>query len=92
MTMNYEDLEGMLVLGEGGREVGLVTEIAVDVEDWRLVALEVKVNKDVLEEMGMKRPVFGTRTVRVPISQIARIADVILLKTELPDVEFEEKD
>jgi len=92
MIMNYEDLEGMLVLGEGGREVGLVTEIAVDVEDWRLVALEVKVNKDVLEEMGMKRPVFGTRTVRVPISQIARIADVILLKTELPDVEFEEKD
>ena len=81
-----------MVLGKGGREIGVLAGVVIDVEDWQVTHIEVKVNKDVLETMGMKRPVFGTRTIKVPVSQISRSSDAILLEAELPEVLFSDQE
>lgn len=87
-TISFSELEGRTVLGKGGREIGELAGIYIDVDNWKVTYIEVKVLKDVLEDMGMKRPVFGTQTIKVPISQISRTSDAILLEAELSEVSF----
>lgn len=89
--ISFNELKGRMIMGKGGREIGVLTGIDVDVDKWRVTNIEIKVNKDVLEAMGMKRPVFGTQTITVPISQISRTSDAILLETELSEVLFSNK-
>jgi len=87
-ALGYNELKGRTILGKGGREVGELSGILIDVDDWRVTSIEIKVHKDVLEAMGMKRPVFGTQSITVPISQISRTSDAILLEAELSEVQF----
>jgi len=90
-SLSYDELKGRTILGKGGREIGELSGILIDVDDWRVASIEIKVHKDVLEAMGMKRPVFGTQTIAVPISQISRTSDAILLEAELSEVLFSNK-
>jgi sporulation protein YlmC with PRC-barrel domain len=78
----------MRVVGQHGRAVGVVKEVLVNVETWHVECLEVKLNRDTLEELELKRPLLGTQTVRIPTSQVSGASDVIVLKAMLEDLEF----
>jgi hypothetical protein len=41
--------------------------------------------------LSATRPTFGTRTITVPITQISRTSDAILLETELSEFLFKNK-
>ena len=90
-SQSFNELQGRTILDKGGREIGELAEIEIDVDDWRVTSIEIRVHKDVLEDMGMKRPVFGTKNIKVPISQISRTSDAILLEAELSEVLFSNK-
>ena len=90
-SLSYNELKGRTILGKGGREIGELSGILIDADDWRVKSIDIKVHKDALEAMGMKRPMFGTQTITVPISQISRTSDAILLEAELSEVLFSKK-
>jgi hypothetical protein len=60
----------------------------VDVDTWRVVSLEVKLDRQALQDLELKRPLLGTQTVLVPTSQLAGASDVVVLKAELEKMEF----
>ena len=81
-------LMGLDIIGQHGREVGVITDMFADVETWQLQSLEVKLNRETLDELELKRPWFGTQTVLVPVSEISGATDHLVLKHPLEEMEF----
>jgi sporulation protein YlmC with PRC-barrel domain len=81
-------LVGMKIIGQHGREVGVISDMFADVETWHLQSLEVKLNRETLDDLRLKRPWFGTQTVHVPVSEISGATDNLVLKHPLEEMEF----
>jgi sporulation protein YlmC with PRC-barrel domain len=81
-------LVGMKIIGQHGREVGVISDMFGDVETWQLQSLEVKLNRETLDDLKLKRPWFGTQTVHVPVSEISGATDNLVLKHPLEEMEF----
>jgi len=79
---------GMKVIGQHGREIGVIADMSADVETWQLQSLEVKLNRETLGDLKLKRPWFGTQTVHVPVSEISGATDNLVLKCLLEEMEF----
>jgi sporulation protein YlmC with PRC-barrel domain len=81
-------LMGIDIIGQHGREVGVISDMFADVETWHLQSLEVKLNRETLDDLKLKRPWFGTQTVHVPVSEISGATDNLVLKHPLEEMEF----
>ena len=60
--MNAGDLIGKDILCQDGRELGSVKDLVLDFEEWSIHVIVVKLARDVLEKLHMKRPLIGTQT------------------------------
>jgi sporulation protein YlmC with PRC-barrel domain len=81
-------LVGMKIIGQHGREVGVISDMIVDVGTWQLLSLKVKLNREALEDLKLKRPWFGSQTVHVPVGEISGATDNLILKSLLEEMEF----
>ncbi|TVS19403.1 MAG: hypothetical protein EA424_08610 [Planctomycetaceae bacterium] len=81
-------LKGIAIIGQHGREIGAVTDLYIDIETWQCQSLEVKLNRAALEDLKLKRPWFGTQTVRVPVNEISGATENLVLKCVLEELEF----
>lgn len=82
------NLIGMKVIGQHGRDLGVVADVSADVETWQLLTLEVKLNRAALDELKLKRPWFGTQTIHVPVGEVSGATDNLVLMSLLENVEF----
>lgn len=82
------NLIGMKIIGQHGRDIGVVADMSADVETWQLQNLEVKLNRATLDELKLKRPWFGTQTVCVPVGEISGATDNLVLKRPLEEMAF----
>jgi sporulation protein YlmC with PRC-barrel domain len=85
---NVKSLLGMKIIGQHGREIGVISDMFADVETWQLQSLEVKLNRETLDDLKLKLPWFGTQTVHVPVSDISGATDNLVLKCLLEEMEF----
>ena len=81
-------LVGMKIIGQHGREVGIITDMLANVETWQLQSLEVKLNRETLDDLKLKLPWFGTQKVHVPVSDISGATDNLVLKCLLEEMGF----
>lgn len=84
-------LIGMKIIGQHGRDIGVVADMTADVETWQLQTLEVELNRETLEELKLERPWFGTHTVHVPVGEISGATDNLVLKGPLEEMEFSKR-
>jgi sporulation protein YlmC with PRC-barrel domain len=91
------DIVDKKILTQDGREVGYVEAIDVDLETWKVQSMELKLRRDALEALHIKRPLFGTRSARLSVEHVSGVTDSVVLKTgmeelsaKLSDVEHEE--
>ena len=82
----FSELEGRGVITSDGREIGDVADIVLDHESWIVEAIVVKLERDLLEDFHMKRPMFGTQTYQVPTSYISGVGDKVLLGKKLEEL------
>jgi sporulation protein YlmC with PRC-barrel domain len=85
---NVKSLLGMKIIGQHGREIGVIIDMFADVETWQLQSLEVKLNRETLDDLKLERTWFGTQTVRVPASEILGATDNLVLLSRLEEMEF----
>ena len=85
---NVMSLVGMKIIGQHGREVGIITDMLANVETWQLQSLEVKLNRETLDDLKLKLPWFGTQSIHVPVSEISGATDNLVLKCLLEEMEF----
>jgi sporulation protein YlmC with PRC-barrel domain len=86
--INSADLNGKTIVSQDGRRIGRVESVFVDVDNWEVSAVEVKLRRDKLQALELRRPLFGTQTIRIPTDQIAGVGDTIVLRTKLTELSF----
>ena len=84
--IKFSELEGKGVLTQDGREIGVVSDCVVDHEGWSVETLVVKLERDLLEEFHMKRPMFGTQTIQLPTSYVSGVSDRVVLHKKLEEL------
>lgn len=81
-------LIGKKILAQDGLELGHVDSLIVDTETWQVTALGVKVARDKLEQLNLKRRLVGSQSVVVPTSEVAAATDVVMLKGPLSELSY----
>jgi len=86
--MSNNELVGKMIVAGDGREVGEVDNVYIDVAQWRVTAIGVRLRREVLEELHLRRPLLGSQTIRLPVEQVAAVSDTVVLKPALAEVSF----
>lgn len=84
--IKFSELSGKDVISQDGREIGQVSDIALDSSSWRIDTLVVKLERDLLEAFHMKKPVFGTQTIQIPTSHVSGVGDKVILLKKLEEL------
>ena len=73
------EIAGKEVIGSEGDTLGKVTDIQFDEKNWRVLALEVHLEKAVAEEHQLRHRLRKTR-VSVSVDHIQAVGDKVVLK------------
>lgn len=88
MIFGSRHLSGKHVVSQDGVDVGEVQGLEVNVETWAVVALEIKLERDVLERLNLKKPMLGTHSVKLAVDRISGVGDTIVLKATVDEIAF----
>jgi len=87
-------LDGKTVITKDAFNVGKISEAIID-DDWRITHIQVKLTKEAIQELGLKKPYLGNVTVCLPTYYVRSIGDVITLSRnrselkEMPECKIE---
>ena len=70
------------VLTTDGRRIGQMTGIRVDVTTWTVQAIVIRLEKAILDELNIKKPIFSTLTVSMPVNLVSKVSDAVQLNAE----------
>lgn len=85
--VSSRELRGKTVFSRDGRALGDVEGVEFSHDSWRVKGFDVKLRRDVLEEMSLKKPMMGTQTVSIAPDQISGVGDAIILEQRIGAVE-----
>jgi sporulation protein YlmC with PRC-barrel domain len=81
-----EKLLGMQVVGTQGKVVGTVDDINIDVQDWKLPSLVIKIKKDAFESAKMEKWRLGGNRLHVSAQHIIDIGDYVMLEVTAENI------
>ena len=83
MRISGDSLRGRTVIGADGRAIGEVTNILFDSEGWKVECLEVKLRREVGDELGVSHRMFQSATLEIPIRAVQSIGDAVVLSSSI---------
>ncbi|MBX3161744.1 MAG: hypothetical protein KF773_37630 [Deltaproteobacteria bacterium] len=78
-----ESLQRRAVLTSDGVVIGSIHKLIIRPEDWRIIAFEVKLRKDVAERAGIQLRTFRTPTIQLSTAIVQSTADAVILSVPL---------
>lgn len=72
-------LENKNVITTDGRIVGVLSGAWVDTSTWTVTSIIIELEKNVVDELNVKKPLLRTAKVTVPTSTVLNIVDVVQL-------------
>ena len=79
--MRVDELSGKKVIDSEAQILGEVSGIDVDLKEWSVDSLYVRVDDDSIEALGMRKPrVFGKVEIRLPVTTVNAVSDLVSLK------------
>jgi sporulation protein YlmC with PRC-barrel domain len=79
-------LESKNVITTDGRMVGTLTGAYMDASNWTVTALVVELDKDIVNDLNVKKPLLRTAKVTIPTSTVLNIADVVQLNSDMANL------
>ena len=79
MRLSDENLRGRTVIGADGRAVGEIATLFLDSDAWSVESLQVKLRKDIADELGASRSMFRAGTVEIPVRLVQSVGDAVVL-------------
>ncbi|NLT37052.1 MAG: hypothetical protein GXX95_02710 [Methanomassiliicoccus sp.] len=76
-------IKSRVVITTDGRKIGTLSGAWVDLKNWNVTALVVDLDKNVLEELNVKKPIIGSAKISLPTSSIMNMADVAQLNIDM---------
>ena len=90
--LKFDEISGKGVLTQDGREVGQVADMVVNHAEWTIRALVVKLDRELLEQFHMKKPMFGSQTIQLPVTYVSGVGDKVILHKQLDELTALAKD
>lgn len=84
--MKVKKMNGLKVITSDAQNLGEIDGVHADLNTWTITDLDVKLNKEAIKEMGLKKPKLGPLIVSIPITFVKRFGDVITLKHTQEDI------
>lgn len=79
MRLSDENLRGRTVIGADGRAVGEVAALFLDSDAWSVESIQVKLRKEIADELGASRTIFHAGTVEIPVRLVQSVGDAVVL-------------
>lgn len=86
MRIDDGQLREKKVITADGRHIGAVVAVEIETEGWQVLCVDVKLERELLDELKQKKPLFGTLTARIAPSHIRTVTDTVLLAVTLPAI------
>jgi sporulation protein YlmC with PRC-barrel domain len=74
------------VATEDGSVIGTIRELVVDVDTWKVVDLQVRVEKDRAKQMGLKTPLLGSPLILIGTDRIQSTRDQVITDVAADDL------
>jgi sporulation protein YlmC with PRC-barrel domain len=74
-----ETLSGKEVVSSDGRALGHLKDVEVNTTSWKVTGLVVKLNRDVLEDVHLKKPFVGSQEIVIATAHVSGLSDKIIL-------------
>lgn len=84
--ISSEKVLGRTVLASQGTVIGSVERMLIDLATWKIDSVDVKVNRDVAQPLGLKKGVLRGPTIRIAATSIQSIGDAIILGISISDL------
>jgi sporulation protein YlmC with PRC-barrel domain len=78
--MKVNKMIGLKVITLDAQNLGEIDGVHADIKTWTITDLDIKLHKEAIKEMGLKKPKLGSLTVTIPITYVRQFGDVITLK------------
>lgn len=78
MRLSDENVRGRTVVAGDGKVVGEIITLFLD-DTWRVESLQVKLRKEIADQLGASRGIFHAGQVEIPVRVIQSISDTIVL-------------
>lgn len=82
------DIRGKRVITNDGHMIGYVDTLVVDTETWRVERIGVRLERDKLDALKLKKPIVGSQEIKLAVREIAGVRDEIVLRHKLSEVDF----
>jgi sporulation protein YlmC with PRC-barrel domain len=89
-TFAYRQLDGKKVFTQDGTDIGDVAGVDVDTDNWSIVAIEVRLERKLLEKLNMEKPMFGSQSVKLSVDLVSGVSEAVVLEVPLADLRFNE--
>lgn len=67
------------MIAADGQAIGEVAALFLDSDAWRVESLQIKLRKEVADQLGAARDIFHAGTLELPVRMIQPVGDAIVL-------------
>jgi len=86
MMVSINVLFGKDVVGEDARVVGKSTGAQIDLSQWLITHIKVKLTEEAMRELGYKKPLLGSLEVLLPVGSIKAVGDIISVSKNIKEL------
>jgi sporulation protein YlmC with PRC-barrel domain len=86
MRLSDETLRGRTVIAADGQAIGEVAALFLDSDAWRVESLQIKLRKEVADQLGAARDMFHAGTLELPVRMVQSVGDAIVLSVPARDL------
>jgi sporulation protein YlmC with PRC-barrel domain len=79
MRLSDDNLRGRTVIAADGQAIGEIAALFLDSDAWHVESLQVKLRKEVADQLGAARGMFHAGTLEVPIRMVQSVGDAVVL-------------
>jgi sporulation protein YlmC with PRC-barrel domain len=79
MRLSDENLRGRTVIAADGQAIGEVAALFLDSDAWRVESLQIKLRKEIADQLGATRGMFHAGTLELPVGMVQSVGDAIVL-------------
>jgi sporulation protein YlmC with PRC-barrel domain len=86
MTLELSSSERKDVISHDGRKIGVLVGVNIDTKTWTVHAIVVEVNKDIIEELQVKKSMLKLPRINLKTDLVGVVGDIVHLNVDLKNL------
>jgi sporulation protein YlmC with PRC-barrel domain len=86
MTLELSSSERKDIISHDGRKIGVLVGVNIDTKTWTVHAIVVEVNKDIIEELHVKKSMLKLPRINLKTDLVGVVGDIVHLNVDLKNL------